>query len=444
MSAPDGAYTNPIFSQPIVDSNQPLLSPAARAMYGSDIPITRVDTVQASGEELLNAALHTNVDQTMTPTYTPASTNAAVHEHGSTGSGASLQQLCRTQSEQLQMLMSAMHTQITTAQQAAETSARQLAAAQAEMRWLRESAEASQIAQGEMMQIIQASQAREQQRHDKRTALAPDNVSAMDIAKIANACPHDGNTEKGMQWWAGIRGILQRACPEAVEIAESDRPPLSPAGPADKLLFDVVVACIDTNKAKGADLLLTIRQQSPSITDHGWKAKRIMCDEGSVRTTAEADAIYKQIAAEAVSLDTTKEQARTVAHKITAKWLRLPEDRRGHSRRNVELLLDAIPEVAIEVKRAIQALCDARESLTDAEPFTIDEMATHVYAHRPRARWHSRAASTTCAASPSSRTTRAMATSTRATSTTKTCRRTISESGCPSRNTASRAHTRST
>ena len=30
-------------------------------------------------------------------------------------------------------------------------------------------------------------QAREQQRHDQRKALAPDNVSAMDIAKIANA-----------------------------------------------------------------------------------------------------------------------------------------------------------------------------------------------------------------------------------------------------------------
>ena len=382
MATPLGAATNPIYSQSS-DTNQPLLSPAACAAMGSVLPTSRVDVVRTTGEQLFDEAMQHSGAYASTQTPMPPPQPAVGHEHGSTGP-RDLNDLCRAQAQQIEMLMQTMQAQLLNAQHMQQQHAQQHANMREELQWYRDNAEAAQAAHGEMIHTIQRTQDREEERHVRRTSGSPEHVSAVDIAKIASACPHDGNTEKGLQWWAGVRGIMQRTCARVVSIAESDQPPEVPAGPADKLLFDMVVACIDTNKTKGADLLLTIRQQTPSIIDHGWHAKRIMCEEGVVLTTAEADAIYSQIKAEAISIDTTKEQARTIAHKITAKWLRLPQDRRGHSRRNVELLIEAIPDNAMDVRRSVQALCDAREGMPGAEPFSIDEMAVHVYSHMHR------------------------------------------------------------
>mmetsp|Transcript_24456 Transcript_24456/g.56917 ORF Transcript_24456/g.56917 Transcript_24456/m.56917 type:complete len:143 (-) Transcript_24456:28-456(-) len=108
----------------------------------------------------------------------------------------------------------------------------------------------------------------EAQREARRNDCDARNISAIDIAKVVSACAYHGDVERGMQWWAGTRVILERMCPIAVRIAEAPNSPDPHFVNEDKLLYDVRIACIDASKAKGADLLLKIHQQQPMR--RGW------------------------------------------------------------------------------------------------------------------------------------------------------------------------------
>ena len=73
-----------------------------------------------------------------------------------------------------------------------------------------------------------------------------------------------------------------------------------------------------------------------------------------------------------------------VAHHISEQWQKLPADRKGHSRRNIELFIAAIPDKASTVRIAVQGMIDSAE-VYKQPPLELDTVATLVYGQL--ARW---------------------------------------------------------
>ena len=221
-------------------------------------------------------------------------------------------------------------------------------------------------------------------RLEHRRQATASKATAADIARAASACPHNGDVEKGLQWWSQMRGLLRRLSEKALEVAECDSKPNVDEQDENKLIYEVAVASINLKSKEGENLLRLIRQQNPSIVDDGWATRRLMCDVGQHVSTLEANAIYSEIALYTIDLDANKASVLAVAHCITEKWLKLPTDRKGHSRRNVEMLLEAVPEAAVAVRDSVQSLCDAAESMDHPLP-DINMVAGYIYTHM--ARW---------------------------------------------------------
>ena len=191
-------------------------------------------------------------------------------------------------------------------------------------------------------------------------------ISAGDIAKAAHSARHGGKTAYGQLWWATARSVLRRLCPEATTLLEADGLAMMiDAHPAlietNTLAYEFCVACIDQSKDEGKALMRRILQATPSLVDDGWGVRRLIMGLDAVKTTLEADAIYRELASYTVSLDADKDGALDVSARIDEKWNRLPAYRKGHSRRNSELLVDAIPVVAAEVAKDVRLTCDMLE-----------------------------------------------------------------------------------
>ena len=189
----------------------------------------------------------------------------------------------------------------------------------------------------------------------------PKTITAAELARAATACPHDGNVEHGPQWWLGSKGVLRMLSQEAVTIAEGEDAPTTDQAAVNRVLFDFVLASIDQKKEAGLALVRKIMMQTPSMLDDGWRTRRLMMDIGKPMTSIEADAQYTKIYKFNFNIDASKSEIENTAHKITEEWNKLPADRKGHSRRNVEILIAAIPAVADEVRKQVQATLDNGE-----------------------------------------------------------------------------------
>ena len=211
----------------------------------------------------------------------------------------------------------------------------------------------------------------------------PKTITAAELARAATACPHDGNVEHGPQWWLGSKGVLRMLSQEAVTIAEGEDAPTTDQAAVNRVLFDFVLASIDQKKEAGLALVRKIMMQTPSMLDDGWRTRRLMMDIGKPMTSIEADAQYTKIYKFNFNIDASKSEIENTAHKITEEWNKLPADRKGHSRRNVEILIAAIPAVADEVRKQVQATLDNGEWFGHPAP-DINHVCTLIYAQLSR------------------------------------------------------------
>lgn len=205
-------------------------------------------------------------------------------------------------------------------------------------------------------------------------------ISGAELAKAACACPHAGNTAHGKQWWAGARGVVRRLNKSMFALAESRAPAASHERELNRDLYEFVMACIDQSNPEGIALVRVITQQQPSVIDDGWAVRRILMGVDENMTSLEADAIYDCISKKRISLDASKAAVLNIAHEITEQWDALPANRKGHSRRNVELLIDAIPSVAEPVTVAVRSVINTADALSQP-PLSLDAVAGLIFAN---------------------------------------------------------------